>query len=253
MVLKVCEDGKELGRAAAEQAASILRDAVASRGWARIVAATGASQFEFLDALTSTPAIAWKNVELFHLDEYLGISMSHPASFCRYLRERLIDKTGIVRYHLLNGAADPAEVIRCASEAIKTAPIDVAFAGIGENAHLAFNDPPADFDTDAPYLTANLDERCRLQQVSEGWFADLAAVPTQAITMSIRQILKSRAIISVVPDARKAPAVKACFEGPVSPMAPASILSTHPNVTIYLDTQSAALLRPATLSALAAS
>lgn len=253
MILRVFEKKEKLGKAAADQAGSIIRDAINSRGCARIVAATGSSQFEFLDALTSAPRIDWQKVELFHLDEYIGIPMTHPASFCRYLRDRLIDKAGIVRHHLLNGAEDPAKLIRSTTEAITTAPIDVTFAGIGENAHLAFNDPPADFDADEPYLIVNLDEPCRRQQVGEGWFADISAVPTRAITMSIRQILKSRAIISVVPDARKAQAVKACLEGPVSPMAPASILSTHPDATIYLDGQSAALLRPTTLSALAAS
>jgi glucosamine-6-phosphate deaminase len=253
MIIKVFEEKNALGKAAAEEAASAIRAAIASRGSARIVAATGASQFEFLDALTAAPRIDWQKVELFHLDEYIGIPMTHPASFCKYLRERLIDKTGIVRRHLLNGAADPTEVIRHASEAISAAPIDVTFAGIGENGHLAFNDPPADFDTEDPYIIVNLDEPCRRQQVSEGWFADLSTVPTQAISMSIRQILKSRAIVSVVPDARKAQAVKTCFEDAVSPMAPASILRTHQNATIYLDKQSSALLRPATLSSLAAS
>jgi glucosamine-6-phosphate deaminase len=253
MIIKVFEEKNALGKAAAEEAASAIREAIALRGSARIVAATGASQFEFLDALTAAPGIDWQKVDLFHLDEYIGIPMTHPASFCKYLQERLIDKTGIVRHHLLNGAAGFAEVIRHVSEAISAAPIDVTFAGIGENGHLAFNDPPANFDTEDPYIVVNLDEPCRQQQVGEGWFANLAAVPTQAISMSIRQILKSRAIVSVVPDARKAQAVKICFEGSVSPVAPASILRTHQNATIYLDKQSSALLRPATLSALAAS
>lgn len=242
-----------LARAAAVQAAAAIRGAIKERGLARIVAATGSSQFEFLEALTATAGIDWQKLELFHLDEYIGIPMTDPASFCRYLRERLIDKTGITMLHLLNGADDPAKVIRRASEAIKAAPIDVTFAGIGENGHLAFNDPPSDFETNDPYLIVNLEEACRRQQVGEGWFTDLSAVPSQAISMSIRQILKSRAIISVVPDARKAEAVKACFEGPISPMAPASILRTHPNVTVYLDRQSAASISPSTLSALAAS
>jgi len=197
--------------------------------------------------------IDWQSVELFHLDEYIGLPMTHPASFCKYLQERLIRKTGIRKHHLMNGADEPREVIRRASDAIEAAPIDVAFAGIGENGHLAFNDPPADFDTDDPYIIVNLDEPCRRQQVSEGWFTNIADVPKQAISMSIHQILKSRAIISVVPDTRKAPAVKACLEGPIGPMLPASILRTHANATIYLDEQSAGLLSPATLSAHAAS
>lgn len=253
MVLKVFRNKEELGRAAATQAAAAIRGAIDERGLARIVAATGASQLEFLDALTAMTEIDWQSVELFHLDEYIGLPMTHPASFCKYLQERLIRKTGIRKHHLMNGADEPREVIRRASDAIEAAPIDVAFAGIGENGHLAFNDPPADFDTDDPYIIVNLDEPCRRQQVSEGWFTNIADVPKQAISMSIHQILKSRAIISVVPDTRKAPAVKACLEGPIGPMLPASILRTHANATIYLDEQSAGLLSPATLSAHAAS
>jgi glucosamine-6-phosphate deaminase len=253
VILRVFNEKKEAGGAAAEQAARLIRDAIRERGLARIVAATGASQFDFLDALTTAPDIDWRNVELFHLDEYIGLSMTHPASFCKYLQERLISKTGISRHHLLSGAGEPKDVIRRASNAISSAPIDVAFAGIGENGHLAFNDPPADFNTTAPYIIVNLDEPCRQQQVGEGWFANIAEVPTQAISMSVRQILKSRAIISVVPDARKAQAVKACFEGPISPMFPASILRTDVDAMIYLDKQSASMLNPETLSAHATS
>jgi glucosamine-6-phosphate deaminase len=253
VIFRIFEEKMELARAAAGQAATAIRSAIEERGLARIVAATGSSQFEFLEALTATPGIDWQKVELFHLDEYIGIPMTHPASFCKYLQDRLIGKTGITVLHMLNGADNPAEVVRRASEAIKSAPIDVAFAGIGENGHLAFNDPPANFETNDPYLIVNLDEACRRQQVGEGWFTDLSIVPSQAISMSVRQILKSRAIISVVPDARKAQAVKTCFEGPIRPLAPASILRTHANATIFLDRQSAALLSPATLSALAAS
>lgn len=249
MILRVFQETKELGRTAAAQAVIAIREAIMDRGSARIVAATGASQFEFLDALTATTEIDWQKVELFHLDEYIGIPMTHPASFCKYLRERLIQKTGIVRHHLLDGTDNPAEVIRRASEAIKAAPIDVTFAGIGENGHLAFNDPPADFEIDDPYIIVNLDEPCRRQQVGEGWFADIADVPMQAISMSIRQILKSRTILSVVPDARKASAAKSCFEGEISRMVPASVLRTHANTTIYLDRQSASMLNPETLSA----
>jgi glucosamine-6-phosphate deaminase len=253
VILRIFEDKLELAEAAVVEAATAIRDAIKERGQARIVAATGASQFEFLAALTATTGIEWQKVELFHLDEYMGIPFSHPASFCKYLQDRLIDKTGITMLHLLNSAEDPAEIVRRASHAIASAPVDVTFAGIGENGHLAFNDPPADFETSNPYLIVDLDEACRKQQVGEGWFRDLSAVPRQAISMSIRQILKSKEIIAVVPDARKAPAVKACFEGPISPMAPASILRTHARATVYLDTQSAALLSPATLSSFTAS
>jgi glucosamine-6-phosphate deaminase len=237
-----------MAKVAAEQAASILRQAIGEQGQVRLIAATGAAQFEFFEALTGLPQIDWKRVEMFHLDEYIGLPASHPASFCRFLQERLIQKTGITRHHLLNGEEDPTEVIRRTGEALLSAPIDVAFVGIGENGHLAFNDPPADFETEEPYIIVNLDEPCRRQQLGEGWFANLAEVPQRAISMSVRQILKTKQIVCIVPDVRKANAVKACFDGEISPLAPASILRTHPNTTVYLDKNSAALLRPATLA-----
>lgn len=232
--------------AAARQAARILRDAVATQGATRIVAATGASQFDFLDALTATAGIDWARVEMFHLDEYVGLPIDHPASFRKYLLERLVRKTGIVRYHLLDGEGDASAAAAEVGQRIAERPVDVAFVGIGENGHLAFNDPPADFETDLPYIVVSLDEACRRQQVGEGWFRSIAEVPSQAISMSVRQILKARQIICVVPDARKAPAVHACLEGEISPGAPASILRTHANATIYLDPDSAAMLDPAT-------
>jgi glucosamine-6-phosphate deaminase len=253
MVLRVFDDKISLGKTAAEQAATSIRRAIRDRGLARVIAASAASQFEFLDNLTKTPDVDWEKVELFHLDEYIGLPMTHPASFCKFLHDHLIGKTGITNYHLLNGQEDPADVIRRTSQALTAAPIDVAFVGIGENGHLAFNDPPADFETEKPYIIVKLDEACRRQQVGEGWFKDLSAVPKQAISMSVRQVLKAKEIIAVVPDARKAQAVRACFDGEISPMAPSSILRTHPNATVYLDKHSAALLSPATLSALAAS
>jgi glucosamine-6-phosphate deaminase len=252
MVVRVFEERNSLGQAAAAQAAKAIRDAIAKRGRARVVAASAASQFEFLEALTAMPDIDWKRVELFHLDEYIGLPMSHPASFCKFLQERLIGKTGITEHHLLNGEEDPAEVIRRTNQAISAAPVDIAFVGIGENGHLAFNDPPADFETEEPYIVVSLDEACRQQQVGEGWFKDLAAVPKRAISMSVRQVLKAKEIIAVVPGPKKAQAIKKCFDGEISPMAPASILRTHANATIYLDRESAALLSPAALSALAA-
>src|SRR5881397_3297460 len=238
---------------AAEHAAEAIGRAICDRGQARIVAATAASQFEFLDALTKMPGIDWQKVEVFHLDEYIGLPITHPGSFRKMLLDHLIKKTGIAKYHLLDGDADPAEVVRRVGKELTSAPIDVAFVGIGENGHLAFNDPPADFQTEEPFLIVNLDEACRRQQVGEGWFADISAVPLQAISMSVRQILKAKEIISVVPDARKALAVKRCIEGEISPMAPASVLRTHPAATVYLDRDSASFLSPSTLVALAAS
>jgi glucosamine-6-phosphate deaminase len=252
VIVKVFEDKLALGRAAAGQAAAALRRAIQEHGRARIVVATGASQLDFLDALTKKEHIDWQGVEMFHLDEYLGLPITHPASFRKYLLDNFIHKTGITQYHLLDGNCDLREVISREGESLNSAPIDIAFAGIGENGHLAFNDPPADFQTEEPYLIVNLDEACRRQQVGEGWFADLSEVPQQAISMSIRQIMKAREIIAVVPDARKAQAAKLCFEGEINPMAPASILRNHAHATVYLDKASSSLLSPATLAAFAA-
>ncbi len=253
MIAKVFEDKLSLSRAAAEQAAAVLRRAIQEHGGARIVVATGASQLDFLDSLTKRENIDWQRVEMFHLDEYLGLPITHPASFRKYLFDNLIRKTGITQVHLLDGNRDPNEVILRIGERLNSAPIDIAFAGIGENGHLAFNDPPADFQTEEPYLIVTLDEACRRQQVGEGWFVDLSEVPRQAISMSVRQIMKAGEIIVVVPDARKAQAVKSCFDGEISPMAPASILQTHAKATVYLDEASSSLLKPATLASFAAS
>lgn len=245
MHLHIHPDRQSMSAAAARHAAASIASAQASTGTARIIAATGASQLEFLAALTALPGIDWSRVEMFHLDEYVGLSASHPASFRRYLREHLIDKTGMTAIHLLDVDADPARACRVAGEAISAAPIDVAFVGIGENAHLAFNDPPADFDTTTPYILVTLDEACRRQQVGEGWFAGMDDVPKTAVSMSVRQILKAREVLVIVPDARKAPAVAATLEGDVSPAVPASILRTHPDVTFYLDEPAASGLDPA--------
>jgi glucosamine-6-phosphate deaminase len=240
----VLADKESLGRAAADQAASSLRRVIHDQGSARIIAATGASQFEFLEALTSAPALDWSCIEVFHLDEYVGLPSTHPASFRKYLFERLIYKTGVTLYHLLDGDGDLESSIRIIGSKLQSKPVDIAFAGIGENAHLAFNDPPANFDTDEPYLIVELDDACRQQQVNEGWFADLKDVPRKAISMSIRELMRANEIIVIVPDTRKAQAVKLCLEGEVSAMVPASILRNHPNATLYLDHDSAALLSP---------
>jgi glucosamine-6-phosphate deaminase len=180
---------------------------------------------------------------MFHLDEYIGLPVDHPAAFRRYLLERLIRPTGIARVHLIDGERNPLDVCRELGREVTAAPIDVAFVGIGENGHLAFNDPPADFDTEEPYLVVRLDEACRRQQVGERWFTSIDEVPDRAITMSIRQILKSRAILAVVPEARKAPAVRMSLEGAISPMVPASILRTHADTSLFLDADSAALVK----------
>jgi glucosamine-6-phosphate deaminase len=242
-------DGRPaLGQAAAEHAARILGEAIRKQGRARFIVATGASQFDFLAALTRLKNIDWGRTELFHLDEYLGLPDTHPASFRKYLLERLIRPAGITRYHFLDGEGDPAAVCKAVGAALNAAPIDVAFVGIGENGHLAFNDPPADFETEEPYLVVDLDEACRQQQLGEGWFARLEDVPRRAISMSIRQILKAKQILCIVPDARKADAVRACFTGEITPLAPASALRRHLEATVYLDRDSAVLLPPALLA-----
>ena len=242
MQTRVFRTSQALGIAAAALAADELRRAITARGRARLVAATGASQLQLLDALISEPGIDWQRVELFHLDEYIGLGADHPASFRRYLRERLVDPAGIRDVAFLDGDQDPAQVCMEVGRRLVERPVDLAFVGIGENGHLAFNDPPADFATDDPYLVVDLDEACRRQQVGEGWFPDLASVPSQAISMSCRQILQARRILAVVPDARKAAAVKGTLEGPITPEVPASILRTHPAVTLFLDAGSSSAL-----------
>jgi glucosamine-6-phosphate deaminase len=235
----------EMAHAAASLAASSIRSRIAAQDNIVLIAATGASQITFLEMLTQAPSIDWSRVEVFHLDEYIGLGIEHPASFARYIRERLIRPAGISKYHLLDGARDPHEVVSEANAAISSRKVDIAFAGIGENGHLAFNDPPANFDADAPYLMVDLDTRCRQQQVNEGWFPSLDEVPRQAISMSVRQILKSEQIISVVPDHRKSLAVRETIEGPIVPTVPASILQSHANVSLFLDDASASLVKAA--------
>ena len=242
MNLRIYRNDYELGAAAAQTAALVLREKIKDQGGVRIIAATGASQFAFLRALSMVSGIDWTRVEMFHLDEYVGLPSRHPASFGRYLSERLIRPTGIKRFHLLDGVGDAPEVCWRVGAELNVAPIDIAFVGIGENGHLAFNDPPADFETQEPYILVELDEACRRQQVGEGWFKDLAEVPRQAISMSIQQILKAQKILCIVPDQRKAPAVQLCLEGKISPTAPASILQTHRDVMCFLDVDSASLL-----------
>ena len=242
MNVVICRDAKELGRRAAEEAAGRIRRAVHERGRARIIVATGASQFEVLAALVAVPGVDWPKVAGFHLDEYLGLPVSHPASFRRYLKERLVDRVPIGTFHYIDGELEPEAECRRVGELIAAEAIDVALVGIGENGHLAFNDPPADFQTGQPYLVVELDEACRRQQLGEGWFPTFDDVPRRAISMSVRQIMKSRAIVCSVPDRRKAEAVRAAVEGAVTPLAPASVLQQHPQAALYLDPPAASLL-----------
>lgn len=232
----------EMGRYVAEHAAADLKAAIAQQGKASLIVATGASQFEVLSQLIEQPGVDWTRVDGFHLDEYIGIGRDHPASFCRYLQERFVDRVPLASFHYLDGQADAEQTVQDASEQISKVTVDVALVGIGENGHLAFNDPPADFQTEKPYLIVTLDEPCRLQQVGEGWFDSLSDVPTHAISMSVRQIMKSKKIYCSVPDERKADAVRATLCDPVDPKIPASILRQHDQATLIVDDAAASAL-----------
>jgi glucosamine-6-phosphate deaminase len=233
-----------MARQAAEHGAAAIREAIAARGEANIIVATGASQLEMLSALANAEGIAWQRVRGFHLDEYVGLPITHPASFRLYLWQRFVSRLPLPlkEFYYLDGEADCRDECRRVGQVIRHCPIDVAFVGIGENGHLAFNDPPADFTTEEPFLVVELDEACRRQQLGEGWFPTLDDVPRTAISMSVRQIMKSRMIVCTVPDARKADAVKNSVEGPVTRNVPASILQNHDDATIFLDAAAASLL-----------
>lgn len=243
MKVIVKDTSVEMGQEAGKKAAALIRKAIAEKGSANIILATGSSQFSVLDQLTAEKGIDWTVVTMFHLDEYIGLSDSHKASFRRYLRERFAERVGPLKAaNYINGQADPGLECDRLGALIRQSPIDVALAGIGENGHLAFNDPPADFDTTDPYIIADLDEVCRQQQVSEGWFFSLEEVPHKAISMSVKQVMLSKHIICSVPDLRKANAVKNTVEHEVSNLHPASILQNHPDCYLYLDKASASLL-----------
>lgn len=244
MNIRIYKNREELGKEAASDAAGIIENAIRVNGRAILVLATGTSQFEMLKYLVQKPGIDWSKVVLFHLDEYIGIPADHPASFRRYIQERVIDKVRpLKKVHLINGeSSDPNAECQRLGKSISSVSVDLVLAGIGENGHLAFNDPPADFTTEEPFILVTLDRICRQQQLGEGWFKTLKEVPEKAITMSIRQIMKSRRIICVVPDKRKAQAVKNCLEREVSNQYPASVLQEHLSCTIYLDHDSASML-----------
>ncbi|MCW3080157.1 glucosamine-6-phosphate deaminase [Segetibacter sp.] len=243
MEINISTNAEELGKAAGTAAADLIRAAIAEKRIANIILATGTSQFHTLNQLISDPGIDWSKVVMFHLDEYIGLSITHPASFRKYLQDRFILKVDPLKdTYLINGETDPRGECERLGTLITQHPIDVALVGIGENCHLAFNDPPADFETEEPYLVVDLDESCRQQQLGEGWFQSLEDVPRKAISMSVKQIMKSKYIICSVPDERKAAAVKNTVEQRVSNLYPASILQTHPDCTLYLDKASAASL-----------
>jgi glucosamine-6-phosphate deaminase len=242
MNVTVSEDAAELGKLSGQKAGALVRASLTEKGIANIILATGTSQFNTLSQLVTEPGIDWKKVTMFHLDEYLGLAETHPASFRKYLRERFISQVPIGKYYLIDGEADGFSECARLNNLISQNPIDVALVGIGENGHLAFNDPPADFETHDPYIVVDLDEMCRRQQLGEGWFKSLEEVPSQAISMSVRQIMKSKSIICSVPDERKANAVRNSLEENVNNMFPASILQQHPECFLFLDKQSASKL-----------
>lgn len=243
MDVHVLKNSEALGAAAGKEAATLIKNTIKEKGVAHIILATGASQFETLKVLIADTEIEWSKVIMFHLDEYIGITDSHKASFRKYLKERFLEKVPELKAaYLISGEGDADIECKRLCDLIRHYPIDIALVGIGENGHLAFNDPPADFETDEPYIIVTLDENCRKQQMNEGWFNNLEEVPAQAISMSIRQIMKSKHIICSVPDERKAKAVKECLENEVSNLYPSSILQQHGTCDIYLDMASASLL-----------
>jgi glucosamine-6-phosphate deaminase len=242
MEIKIADSPSELGKSAGAAAAVAIRETIASTGKANIILATGTSQFETLKQLVSED-IDWSKVVMFHLDEYIGLPITHPASFRKYLQEKFISKVSPLKAsYLVNGEVDPETECDRLGKLISSHPIDVALVGVGENGHLAFNDPPADFTTEKPYLIVDLDVPCRKQQLGEGWFKSLEEVPPQAISMSVKQILKSKTIICSVPDSRKAVAVKNTIEQKISNLYPASILQSHADCRLYLDRNSASQL-----------
>ncbi|MBA7598415.1 Glucosamine-6-phosphate deaminase 1 [subsurface metagenome] len=244
MKVKIFKTKQQMCKAAAEEAARILISTIKEKGEAIFVVATGESQFEFLKNLVSISSIDWSKTVMFHLDEYIGIQETHPASFRKYLRERLINKVPLKNFYLIKGdAEEPEAECERLDKIINEKEVDVTFVGIGENGHLAFNDPPANFETKKPYIVVELDELCRRQQFGEGWFKSLNEVPYKAISMSINQIMKSKNIICTVPDSRKSQAVKDCLECDISVYHPASILKKHKNAFLFLDKNSAKLLK----------
>ena len=239
MIIHVYRTPEEMGNEAARLIAEKLNAAIAQKGEARLLLSTGASQFEMMDALIHMP-VDFAKVTMFHLDEYVALPVTHIASFRKYLQERFVDKVPLKEAVFVNGEGDVEANIAAITARIKEAPIDVGVIGIGENGHIAFNDPPADFDTEASYKVVNLDERCKRQHVGEGWFATVDDVPKQAISMTVKQIMACDSIVSVVPHAVKAEAVKNTLERDVTNLVPATIMKTHPDFNLFLDSESAA-------------
>lgn len=241
MKVNIYKSKDEMGAQAAIMGAERINNALVKNGCANIILATGASQFEMLEHLLKQD-IDWSKVTCFHLDEYIGISDSHPASFRKYLKERFADKVNVNKFYFINGETNSELECNSLNKLISQLKIDVAFIGIGENGHLAFNDPPADFATEEPYIIVKLDKDCKLQQYNEGWFDSLESVPKTAISMSINQILKSESIICTVPDKRKSEAVYNTINKEINPDYPSTKLKEHKDANLFLDMESSSLL-----------
>lgn len=236
MEIRICENSVELGKSAAKFVAGLINEYIAKQGYARIALSTGASQFDTIAALVNED-VDWSKVEMFHLDEYVDLPITHVASFRKYLQERFVDKVAPLKaVHFVDGTV---EGIAALTKEIKSKPVNIGLIGIGENGHIAFNDPPADFDTDEAYIVVDLDDRCKRQQMGEGWFATIDDVPKQAVSMTVKQIMSCENIISCVPHSVKAEAVFNTITNDTTNMIPATILKTHKNMTLYVDKNSA--------------
>ncbi len=246
MKVFVSETAEELGQKAAVYCAEILNRAIAEKGKARLILSTGASQFETLKSLVQQD-VAWSRVEMFHLDEYINLPESHPASFRKYLKERFLAFVTLKAAYLVNGEGNIGSNIRELSQELLREPVDLGLIGIGENGHIAFNDPPADFDTREPYIIVTLDEKCKMQQVGEGWFPSVDDVPKQAVSMSVHRIMQCRSIVSCVPHKVKANAVRMTLESELTNMVPATMLMQHKDAALFLDRNSASLADPSSL------
>jgi glucosamine-6-phosphate deaminase len=242
MKMVVAENADKLGEKAAKCASKALCKAIDEQGYARLLVSTGASQFETLKSLADSTEIDWTKVEMFHLDEYVKLSESHPASFRKYLKERFTSRINLKAAYFVDGEGDVDEMIKTLTEEIRKAPIDVALIGIGVNAHVAFNDPPADFDTKEAYIKVSLDNECKMQQVGEGWFAGIEDVPSEAISMTVYQIMQSKKIVSSVPHKVKASAIAETFRNKVTNKVPSTMLKTHSDWSLYIDKESASEL-----------
>ena len=243
MIINISNDAEELGSRAAKAAAAKLNEALVQYGEARLLVSTGSSQFETLQSLLNEK-VEWEKIEVFHLDEYIGLTQNHPASFRKYLYERFINHLKIKRFHSVDVEGNIEQTIKILTNNLKQKPVDLGLIGIGVNGHIAFNDPPADFETHDSYITVDLDEQCRLQQVNEGWFKNLDEVPSKAVSMTPWQIMQCRTIISCVPHKVKATAVKNTLINNVTNIVPATILKLHDDFNLYLDKNSASEIIP---------